>query len=90
MQKLTESKKELKTTFNGVNYYIAELDLEGGIQDINRAFYNAIQADIVGRKIWGVLDLDDENRQKLEDAVEAAVNGQSACGAKCWISISSL
>ena len=77
MQKLTESKKELKTTFNGVNYYMAELDLEGGIQDINRAFYNAIQADIVGRKIWSVLDLDGENRQKLEDAVEAAVNGQN-------------
>ena len=69
MQKLTESKKELKTTFNGVNYYLAELDLEGGIQDINRAFYNAIQADIIGRKIWSVLDLDDENRQKLEAAV---------------------
>ena len=77
MQKLTESKKELKTTFNGVNYYMAELDLEGGIQDINRSFYNAMQADIIGRKIWGVLDLDDENRQKLEDAVEAAVNGQN-------------
>lgn len=70
MQKLTESKKELKTTFNGVNYYLAELDLEGGIQDINRAFYNAIQADIIGRKIWSVLDLDDENRQKLEAAVK--------------------
>ena len=69
MQKLTESKKELKTTFNGVKYYLAELDLEGGIQDINRAFYNAIQADIIGRKIWSVLDLDDENRQKLEAAV---------------------
>lgn len=69
MQKLTESKKELKTTFNGVNYYLAELDLEGGIQDINRTFYNAIQADIIGRKIWSVLDLDDENRQKLEAAV---------------------
>lgn len=76
MKKLTESKKELKTTFNGVNYYLAELDLEGNIQDLNRAFYSAMKYDITGRKIWSVLDLDDENRRKLEKTVHTVVDTQ--------------
>ena len=37
MNKLTESKKELKTTFGSVGYCMAELSLQGRIMDINRA-----------------------------------------------------
>ncbi len=76
MQKLTESKRELKTTFNGVNYYLAELDLNGRIQEINRALFNAMHQEIIGRKIWEVLELDDENCAKLMDAIDAAVKNQ--------------
>ncbi len=65
MEKLAESKKELKTTFNGVGYFMAELDLDGGIIDINRAFYDAVHCDISNRRIWEVMDLDDENREAL-------------------------
>lgn len=72
MEKLAESKKELKTTFNGVGYYLAELDLEGNIIDINHAFYSMLKSDISNRKIWDVLEMDCENTEKLQSMVEMA------------------
>ena len=77
MEKLSESKKELKTTFNGVGYYLAELDLEGGIIDINHAFYTIISSDVLNRKIWDVLELDSENKDKLQSMVTEAGNEEN-------------
>lgn len=72
MEKLAESKKELKTTFNGVGHIMAELDLEGGIIDINRAFYDSVNSDISNKRIWEVMDLDDENSSMLREMIQSA------------------
>lgn len=69
MNKLTASKRELKTTFGNIGYYLAELNLEGNIIDINTAFYDFIGGDSANRKIWNVLALDEHDRLALEDDI---------------------
>lgn len=75
MKLLTESKHELKTTFNGVAYYLAELDLDGSITDINRAFYNFVNNDTANQKIWNVFNMDQQHQSSLETLVEDAAKG---------------
>ena len=77
MEIITDSRQELKTTFNGVRYYMAELDLEGNIIDINRAFYDFIKKDIFNNKIWDVLELDEESSEKLKAMINLANNSDS-------------
>ncbi len=72
MGKLTESKKELKTTFNGVNYYLAELDLNGTILDINRYFFDKVKEGVAGKSLCEVLDLDEENSRRLQEKIAKA------------------
>lgn len=78
MEKLAESKQELKTTFNGVSYLLAELDLEGSILDINRALYDVVQSESFNRKIWDVLPLDSENSHALQQMTEETASGRKA------------
>lgn len=85
MEKLTESKKELKTTFNGVSYLLAELDLEGSILDINRAFFDMVQNESLNGKIWEVLPLDDENSRELQHMTEEAAAGKKAGNAELTV-----
>ena len=66
MNKLTESKQELKTTFNGVGHYLAELSLSGDIIDINRAFYQFAEGDVINKKIWQVLGLTEKDSENLQ------------------------
>ena len=54
MEKLNESKKELKTTFNGVSYYLAELDLNGVVLDINRYFFEAVHKNVTNSNIYAM------------------------------------
>lgn len=75
MVQLTESKQELKTTFNGVGYYIAELDLTGNIIDINRAFFNFVDTDTVGKKIWDALNMSQKGSNRLKELVLRAKEG---------------
>lgn len=77
MEIITDSRQELKTTFNSVRYYMAELDLEGNITDINRAFYNYIKKDIFNNKIWDVLEMDEESSEKLKTMIKLASNSDS-------------
>lgn len=76
MEKLTESKQELKTTFNGVGHYLAEINLEGSILDINRAFYYFVETDTINRKIWDVLELEDNYKNKIQQMVAMAGEGR--------------
>lgn len=76
MEKLTESKKELKTTFNGVSYYLAELDLDGVVLDINRYFFETVHRNVTNRNIYEILDLDEENSAKLRKMIENAAHGE--------------
>ncbi|MDD6646545.1 MAG: ATP-binding protein [Firmicutes bacterium] len=77
MEKLTESKRELKTTFNGVGYYLAEIDLEGNILDINRAFYNFVSTDTANRKVWDVLDLEPKYVERIQQMLEDTDDGKN-------------
>lgn len=69
MNKLTESKKELKTTFGSVGYCMAELSLQGRIMDINRAFYDFVPGDVANRELWEVMDFEDKDRAFIKDAI---------------------
>lgn len=70
MNKLTESKQELKTTFGSVGYCMAELSLEGKIMDINRAFYDFVPGDTANREIWEVMDFTENDGAFVRDAVQ--------------------
>ena len=87
MQKLTESRKELQTTFNGVGYHLAELDLSGKILDINKAFAEHLRnklddsnfncgSEYAGSFIWDVLGFNDDQRTILEQALTDAISGK--------------
>lgn len=80
MIQLTESKQELKTTFNGVGYYLAELDMEGNIIDINRAFYDFVNTDTANRKVWDVLDMDIGYKEGLKKLTQKAAEGELVSG----------
>ncbi len=70
MNQLTASKQEMQTTFNGVSYYMAEMDPEGIILDINKAFLDYVNQDSIGRPIWEVLELPEEQQQSLRAMLE--------------------
>lgn len=80
MNLLTDSKRELKTTFNSVGYYLAELDLDGSITDINRAFYSFVETDTANEKIWDVFDMQQHHKNRLETSVLEAARGQHVDG----------
>lgn len=76
MEKLNESKKELKTTFNGVSYYLAELDLNGVVLDINRYFFEAVHKNVTNSNIYDILEMDEEGRASLREMMERASRGE--------------
>lgn len=67
MNQLIASKQELQTTFNGVSYYMAELEPNGIILDINTAFLNYVNRECVGKYIGSALELTKELQQDLDD-----------------------
>ncbi len=70
MDQLTASKQEMQTTFNGVSYYMAELDPNGVILDINKAFLNYVNRESMGRPIWEVLELPEDLQGTLQEMME--------------------
>lgn len=70
MNQLTASKQEMQTTFNGVSYYMAELDSQGFILDINKAFLNYVNCEPLGKHIANVLDLPEVTQTILEDMLK--------------------
>lgn len=73
MEQLTASKQELKTTFNGVSYYLAELNPDGIILDINTAFLNFVNKECVGRYIGDVLEIPTELHGLLDEMMAVTV-----------------
>lgn len=78
MDKITESRNEMQTTFHGVGHYMAELTATGMITDINQAFADGITAAALHRPIWEVLDLEPEARQEIRSMVECGAAGGQA------------
>lgn len=76
MVKLNESKQELKTTFNGVGYYLAEIDLEGTILDINKAFYNFVNCETANRKVWDVVEFEPKYKELIQTMLEDIAEGK--------------
>ena len=78
MNKLLESRKELQTTFNGVGYLLAELDTEGKILDVNKAFEEYSEGNVREFEIWDVLDIEGEAVSEMKSMAEKASRGQTA------------
>ena len=76
MVKLNESKQELKTTFNGVGYYLAEIDLEGTILDINKAFYNFVNCETANRKVWDVVEFELKYKELIQCMLKDIEDGK--------------
>lgn len=76
MDKITESRNELQTTFHGVGHYMAELSPGGEITDLNRAFAENTEGKTLHRRIWDVLELDGDGPEQLREMVEAAAAGR--------------
>ncbi len=69
MKMVIGSKNELQTTFGSIGYYLAELNIEGNILDINSAFFDYIGGSVANKKIWDVMDLSPEDKTKLEQGI---------------------
>lgn len=74
MEQLTASKREMSTTFNGVSYYMAELDPKGIVLDVNKAFLEFIKQmhsrQPIGFPIWDALRLPGESIENLQREIE--------------------
>ncbi|MBQ9015352.1 MAG: PAS domain-containing sensor histidine kinase [Firmicutes bacterium] len=76
MDKITESRNEMQTTFHGVGHLMAELTPGGEITDLNQAFTRGAPAGALHRKIWDVLETDDQSRQRIRRMVEHGARGR--------------
>lgn len=76
MNELVESRRELQTTFNGVGYLLAELDPEGKILDVNKAF-EEYSGGSTGVEIWNALDIEGDAAGKLRSMTERTSKGQA-------------
>jgi polar amino acid transport system substrate-binding protein len=76
MEQLTASKREMDTTFNGVSYYMAELDPDGIVIDVNKAFLKFIKqinTKPIGLHIWNTMELPEDLGSKLQKEIEKTV-----------------
>lgn len=80
MKLLIASKRELKTTFNGVRYFMAEINLEGDITDINRTFDEYSNGNAMHKKIWDVISPDGVGRDTIIKKVSDAKSGAESEG----------
>lgn len=74
MNQLIASKQEMQTTFNGVSYYMAELDPEGYILDINQALLKYVNKECLGRHISTVLEVSEEHSTLISTMIAEAKN----------------
>ena len=68
MALLIESQNEMQTTFDGVTYYLAELDREGQVISINKAFSQYLRImrhTAEGIPITELLNMDEKEKEKL-------------------------
>jgi len=74
MEELVSSQNEMRTTFNGVSYLMAELDTEGMVLDINKAFLEFLderRQGIIGRSFMEIWNLSNDVKEKITQAVES-------------------
>ena len=76
MDRITESRNEMQTTFHGVGYYMAELSTGGEIMELNRAFAEDLKTSALHRRIWDVLELDEDGLEHVRQMVQHAAEGK--------------
>ena len=75
MDQITASRNEMQTTFHGVGHYLAELTPTGVITDMNQAFIEYAGIGAIHHRIWDVLDLSEEGKQRIRHMVESGASG---------------
>ena len=73
MELLRESQNEMQTTFDGVTYYLAEVNREGRIVDINKAFAQYLQIrrhNAIGLKLSELFGADKVACSRLSELTE--------------------
>ncbi|MDD2484226.1 MAG: ATP-binding protein [Eubacteriales bacterium] len=73
MERLIQSQNEMQTTFDGVTYFLAEVDRKGEIANINKAFAQYLQLkrhEALGLLLSKVLKLDEVGEGLLNDLIE--------------------
>ena len=73
MERLIQSQNEMQTTFDGVTYFLAEVDRKGEIANINKAFAQYLQLkrhEALGLLLSKVLKLDEVGEGVLNDLIE--------------------
>lgn len=73
MEELVSSQNEMRTTFNGVSYFMAELDINGGILDINKAFLEFLgerRQSLIGQSFTEIWKLSIDTKEQVSRAIE--------------------
>ncbi|MEL7657201.1 MAG: ATP-binding protein, partial [Bacillota bacterium] len=68
MELLIESQNEMQTTFDGVSYYMAELNRDGIVLSINKALAQSLgmkRNKLIGRPFLSLLQIEENEKQKL-------------------------
>ncbi|MEG1584905.1 MAG: histidine kinase dimerization/phospho-acceptor domain-containing protein, partial [Anaerovorax sp.] len=76
MEQVLESKNELQTTFDGVSYYMIEIDLAGKILNGNKAFYKSLETDgstVIGKELTQVLHFEGEKKKELNELIQYSI-----------------
>ena len=86
MAQLTESKNEMQTTFNGVSSFMAELDSEGRVLNMNRFMRESLElttGDVAGKNISSVMDMEMSDASAVGKAIAQVAAGREmeACTA---------
>ncbi|WP_027399397.1 ATP-binding protein [Anaerovorax odorimutans] len=72
MEQVLDSKNELQTTFDGVSYYMIEIDLKGKIVNVNKAFREFLREKetlLIGKELTEILDMELENKELLTNII---------------------
>jgi PAS domain S-box-containing protein len=80
MELLIQSKNELQTTFDGVTHYIAELDLDGNVIDINKAFAKFLginKQSATGKTLISLLDVEHQEKDKITKLINKTFSEQT-------------
>ena len=80
MELLVESQNEMQTTFDGVTYYMAELDREGVIISINKAmsqYLSMKRHKTAGLRLVSLLKLEETEQEKLSAIINETFRDES-------------
>lgn len=79
MAQLTESKNEMQTTFNGVSSFMAELDNQGRVLNMNRFMRESLEltaGDVAERNICHVMGMDPKDTAEAKKAIALVAEGK--------------